>query len=465
MYVAEVRQPSSGFDELWDSFNDCTTPWPYGRRNGSMRSSGNMLVISDHTLLNINGYLLENFVRPRTQDLQSTIRAFGESLDGHSLEFPTAKEKLSYNKHGVVNSAVESVTSIFHNLLVKFRPDVGSMNNEKDLDCSGDNDSTLAVCIKPEIVFGDLSSSDSKWSKVSPSIDDNNMHKRQKQPRRRHAASTNLCQKSIPVNQNRDLVPMPQIDYSFVRFSTIVDLGRVVHNTARYPEPAHFHNLLTLVNASDNAPVTLFLNVPQTKIMRVRHLRPHLDEEVKALGIFDPHGRIEYERNRNFRVELPYEPEFVRYEVDPVTNLPVNHTRHGLCAYCSEIHFYHFKTLAYGQHLALFHGIYPSNFIAPDPLYGGIYRLRKLNAQNLGRKRTAHEHIRPGVVCPACYEVLECDCTKTTKLDERPLTKYLRHFRDCHIKVQRCGSPYMLFRDIKFEDGSMLAIQDTSAEE
>jgi hypothetical protein len=160
-----------------------------------------------------------------------------------------------------------------------------------------------------------------------------------------------------------------------------------------------------------------------TNIRRTRFIRGSLE------GLNGLHEDIRYEKNPCFSIERPYEPEFISYQVDKSNNLPYNETRSGLCPYCPEIKFRNFKTSTYSQHLALWHGIHTDNYLTPNPSHFGVYRLCK-NRNLETRKTQAHSSNKKGVVCPVCHEVIEVGCSKATR--DKPLSGYLRHFRDAH---------------------------------
>lgn len=471
MHVSEIKQYTSYFEDLWDSLG--TGPaqdgWMESKDySAAYMTSTNISILRESSgsadngsgRPSLAGYLPENFVRPRTLAVADVVNAFDECLDHHRLSFAFNSLTLGIAKQlswelprppignfimGRINdsSSCDNPTlsenaHLLNGNTIKTEPGLFDFNSSSLGQASivEEPESPVFELVIPPVSMPTL---------VAPK--DLQMICKRRNTYKDSSENARKDQRSSNARMSAKYGTM----YSGIEFETFVDLGRVLNNIARACEPADFEATLRRVSVALDVPMRCSNartrgQFTSTEILRVRHHRPNFIEEMMQL----PQGLngLGYERNRNFKPQFPYEPEYVRYQTDPTTNQPLNHTRHGLCPYCFEIHFYHFKTLAYGQHLALFHGIYPSNYIAPDPLYGGLYFLRKLNSQNISRKRTAHEHIRPGVICPACFEILECDCTKTTKLDERPLTKYLRHFRDCHIKAQRDGSVYKLFQQI-----------------
>lgn len=151
------------------------------------------------------------------------------------------------------------------------------------------------------------------------------------------------------------------------------------------------------------------------------------------LIIEDSHEFIAYEQNPKFSISRPYEYQFVRYQIDPTNGLAFNPTRAGLCPYCHESRFFNIKNSSYSQHLASNHGIFPDNYLAPEPYNFGSYRVKKCSEN---RKTLSHERIRDGVICPVCHDIIEANCSKLTR-NERPLMGYLRHFKQVH----RRGKP------------------------
>lgn len=171
-------------------------------------------------------------------------------------------------------------------------------------------------------------------------------------------------------------------------------------------------------------------------IKRTRYVRGNLD------CLDGLHENTRYEKNLLFGIDRPYEPEFIRFNVNPQTKLPDNTTRAGLCAYCPEIEFRNLKTSTYAQHLTLWHGIHTDNYLTPNPSHYGVYKLCK-NKNLDTRKTTARVSSRNGVVCPVCHEVVETECSKKT--NDKPLSGYLRHFRDYHRQTQFKGELDLYF--------------------
>ncbi|KAM9893585.1 hypothetical protein OXX79_009250 [Metschnikowia pulcherrima] len=158
-------------------------------------------------------------------------------------------------------------------------------------------------------------------------------------------------------------------------------------------------------------------------INRRRFVRGSLD------GLAGLHPNVAYEKNLSFDLSRPYQQEFTRVELDPATGAPIMETRSGLCCYCEDLHFYELKNSCYSQHMSHSHGVYTDNTLAPDAIIPGDYNLSKKFTP--GRKTIPHARDRPGVVCPACLDVVEVRCWKSTS-EKKPLSNYLRHFKDQH---------------------------------
>ncbi|KAM9900672.1 hypothetical protein OXX69_009002 [Metschnikowia pulcherrima] len=159
------------------------------------------------------------------------------------------------------------------------------------------------------------------------------------------------------------------------------------------------------------------------EINRRRFVRGSLD------GLAGLHPNVAYEKNPLFDLSRPYQQEFTRVELDPTTGVPIMETRSGLCCYCEDLHFYELKNSCYSQHMSHSHGVYTDNTLTPDAIIPGDYNLSKKFTP--GRKTIPHARDRPGVVCPACLDVVEIRCWKSTS-EKKPLSNYLRHFKDKH---------------------------------
>lgn len=209
-----------------------------------------------------------------------------------------------------------------------------------------------------------------------------------------------------------------KFSYEGYTVPTYIEDGSLLVNTARNEEPEEFPHIL----AEKLLELSLDKEEEICMIRRDRYVRQNL----KAIeGLYK---NVDYELNPKFEVTRPYEPQYIRYEVDPSNGLAFNETRCGLCPYCPHLNFKNLKTSTYAQHLALTHGVYTDNYLTPNPFYYGLYVIRKTN---LNRKTKSHEHKRCGVVCPCCYEIVGTECSKTTA-SSKPLNNYMRHFRENH---------------------------------
>lgn len=231
-----------------------------------------------------------------------------------------------------------------------------------------------------------------------------------------------------------------KISYENISTESVFDYeeSKKIYNIAKNPTPFFFEEIYQKKIIKDLSKFSSYLD--HTFMRRTLFHRPNLIYD------FSKHHRqlnIVYQNNHNFKKNF-YEPEYVRVHIDSINSKPFNHTRCGLCPYCKEIRFFNFKTSAYGQHLALQHGIYTDGFLTPNPIKYGYYRLTKSeNRPNSQRKNIAHEHKKYGIVCPCCYMVVELACTSNT--NSKPLINYLRHFRDLHIYVKNKNNSSQFF--------------------
>lgn len=222
--------------------------------------------------------------------------------------------------------------------------------------------------------------------------------------------------------------------YDGIEIDQIIDDHFPLVNVARNPEPQELGYFLS------SKLLELKFDQSICNIKRVRYLRNNLDI------IKDSYPNVRYEKNHKFHVSRPYEPQYLRYEIDPTNGLPFNETRCGLCPYCFELNFKNLKTSTYSQHLALTHGIYTDNYLTPNPLYYGVYIIKKSNPN---RKTKAHEHERNGVICPCCYCVVGTECSKKTA-ESKPLNNYLRHFKEKHRQSKDKSGPLKFFSETVF---------------
>lgn len=158
-------------------------------------------------------------------------------------------------------------------------------------------------------------------------------------------------------------------------------------------------------------------------INRTRYVRGSLE------CLDNLHPNVVYEKNPYFDPSHPYQQEFTRIELDPATGDPIMETRSGLCAYCEDIGFFELKNSCYSQHMSHSHGVYTDNYLTPNPVLHGQYQVTKKASP--GRRTKPRTRNHEGVVCPACYEIVEIRCWSST-LEKKPLSNYLRHFKEAH---------------------------------
>lgn len=211
-------------------------------------------------------------------------------------------------------------------------------------------------------------------------------------------------------------------DYSYSPVKFQIEPALQLQNKAKLPDPGDTGHESQLVMLQDQKDCV---------INRTRYIRGNLECLVHL------HKNVVYEKNEFFNVSHPYQQEFTRVETDQ-TGLPINETRSGLCPYCMDLSFYELKNSSYAQHLSHSHGIFTDNFLTPNPLNIGHYAVAK--STNSPRKTTARVRSHEGVVCPACYKVVEIRCWTST-LEKKPLSNYLRHFKEEH-RVGKNRSSY-----------------------
>lgn len=225
-----------------------------------------------------------------------------------------------------------------------------------------------------------------------------------------------------------------EFDYSKLDLPSIIEDGTCLINTARSDclDEKKLTNIQTsLIELRSQATCN---------IIRTRYLRP-----IAYLNrIKEDHKLIIYELNESFSIAKPYEYQIVRSQIDASNGLPFNQTRAGLCPYCPEVKFFNIKNSSYSQHIASNHGIFPDNYLAPEPYNFGIYKVKKSSEH---RKTMSHERERDGVICPVCHEIIEANCSKVTR-NARPLMGYLRHFKQCHRKGKPGVYPQRFFQEM-----------------
>lgn len=142
--------------------------------------------------------------------------------------------------------------------------------------------------------------------------------------------------------------------------------------------------------------------------------------------ITDMVSSVLYEASPKFNENIPYEPQYFRYELDENNNI-VGESKCGLCAFCPEVKFYPFKNSSYLSHMTLMHGVFANNYVVPEGIYVGKY---KLNRTSYSRKKNIIEALQ----CPVCFQIIPIKCWKTKK---NPLLSYFRHFKKQHQKESR----------------------------
>lgn len=135
---------------------------------------------------------------------------------------------------------------------------------------------------------------------------------------------------------------------------------------------------------------------------------------------------ILYVELSKFNINLPYEPQIHRYELDS-RGAVVNETKCGLCPFCPAIKFLPFKNSSYLSHLTLEHGVYANNFVVPEGLYYGKYVVTR--NVDVHKTRTVK-----AIQCPACFQVVEVSCWKNKT---NPLLSYFRHFKKKHQNLTK----------------------------
>lgn len=259
-------------------------------------------------------------------------------------------------------------------------------------------------------------------------------HEQEIQCNKNDVLSTSLSPSKTMKGSKNKLLFHRDFSYENTEVETSVSLSTKLVNVARNEQPPNINEKLRR-KLVDLKPEQGICN-----IIRVRYLRTNLD------SIKDMYENVGYEENYRFDTNRPYEPQYVRYEIDPTNKLPFNETRCGLCPYCPDLNFKNLKTSTYSQHLALTHGVYTDNFLTPNPLYYGLYVIKK---NNIRRKTIAHEHQRFGVVCPACYDVVGTECSIKTA-SSKPLNNYMRHFKEKHRQSKDKMNPVLYFNKMAY---------------
>ncbi|MDN6572537.1 MAG: DUF4451 domain-containing protein [Staphylococcus equorum] len=221
-----------------------------------------------------------------------------------------------------------------------------------------------------------------------------------------------------------------QFDYDDINIDQKVVACKLVNLAANPISESALILILSRLNKRKESEEERIFSVNRTRYTRAN---------IGSLSILHPN--VQYQRNTQFSIDKPYEPEYIRVQMNPVTNAPFNETRCGLCPYCPSLVFKNLKTSTYAQHLSLTHGIQTDNYITPNPLLYGSYNLKK---NNTNRKTRAHISEKNGVICPVCHDIVETECSKTTAT-RKPLNNYLRHFKEKHRKRKEKNDPIKFF--------------------
>lgn len=183
-----------------------------------------------------------------------------------------------------------------------------------------------------------------------------------------------------------------------------------------YSVPEH-EELVGSIPAGNGAetPISLISGVLQRKI----HIRD-------IASILTSVQLIAYVKSGRFSIHNPYEPQYYRYELD-AKGKAVNESKCGMCAFCPTVKFLPFKNSSYLSHMTLEHGIFASNFVVPEGLYYGRYRM--VRSTDPSKTRTVK-----ALQCPACFQVIEVACWKNKT---NPLLSYFRHFKKLHLNLNK----------------------------
>ncbi|CUM46504.1 unnamed protein product [Debaryomyces fabryi] len=298
--------------------------------------------------------------------------------------------------------------------------DINSMPNYTYSNRNQDIEMASPNIINPSFIINSCSASVNCQSNVGPfSPEKESMY-----------TLKNKRSRFIKGSKNRPRIQR-EFSYDDVDIESYLETSDKLINVAKNEEPYNFQDLLR------NKLLELKVNREHSIccIKRNRYVRKNLD------SILNLYKNVGYELNPNFHISKPYEPQYVRFEIDETNDLPFNETRCGLCPYCPDINFKNLKTSTYSQHLALTHGVYTDNYLTPNPLYYGIYIIKKTNTR---RRTKAHEHERCGVVCPCCYAIVGTECSKTTA-SSKPLNNYMRHFKEYHRQSKDKLDPIKFF--------------------
>ncbi|ODV81934.1 uncharacterized protein CANTADRAFT_24665 [Suhomyces tanzawaensis NRRL Y-17324] len=156
------------------------------------------------------------------------------------------------------------------------------------------------------------------------------------------------------------------------------------------------------------------------------HQRVKYDREIDEL-----HGSITnivYKTSTVFSIDAPYEPQYYRFETNSEGKL-VNESKCGLCPYCEDVKFLPFKNSSYLSHLTLEHGIFSNNYLTPDGIHFGRYRVTKRERKGSSSQREFKVREVDAMLCPKCFSVIEVGCWT---MKHNKLLSYFRHFKNCH---------------------------------
>lgn len=198
--------------------------------------------------------------------------------------------------------------------------------------------------------------------------------------------------------------------------------GSHLINVAKNPEPAPIFNNITqtpVVPAFRRFMVTL-LDQRFCRIQRKRYVRPNLQELQKN------DTQHVYVKHFFFSDKEPYSYQWVRKEKDE-TGTVIQNSLSALCSYCEGIQFFDIRRSYYATHMALNHGVYPNDYLTPEPLFAGIYHTPRYS--RFGTIDGTEE--RRCVVCPACYDLFDFEVGSIGS-GNLNLSSYLRHFKDAH---------------------------------
>lgn len=258
---------------------------------------------------------------------------------------------------------------------------------------------------------------------------------------------SNMTFNTDNIESDKDFVKQgPQtlkFDYDNIKINQNVVQCKLVNFAANSISESTLILILSRLNRRKESEEERIFSVNRTRYTRAN---------IESLSILHPN--VQYQRNAQFSIAKPYEPEYIRVQINPLTNAPFNETRCGLCPYCPSLIFKNLKTSTYAQHLSLTHGIQTDNYITPNPLLYGSYNLKK---NNTNRKTRAHISEKNGVICPVCHDIVETECSKTTAT-QKPLNNYLRHFKEKHRKCKEKEDPVKFFSKTSTNELKLLLV-------